>query len=81
MHPALTHPITFTTALIKFTRQVAKDARQDCPQLTRKQTLTVIHAVLRHGEWYVNQHGQIEYPRYKYYYCDVTNAVQDALDQ
>lgn len=77
-HPARTvyHTAKFTHGLITDLQEEAE--RQNKPPLNLLQLTAAAWEILTKGEWKINECGRVEYRRFKCYWIDLTEAVNNA---
>lgn len=80
-HPARTvyHTAKFTHGLITDLQEEAE--RQNKPPLNLLQLTAAAWGILTKGEWKINEYGRVEYRRFKYYWIDLTEAVNNATKE
>lgn len=80
-HPARAAYYTakFTHGLISDLQEEAE--RQNKPPLTLLQLIAAAWEILTKGEWKINEHGRVEYRRFKHYLTDLTEAVNNATKE
>lgn len=79
-HPirAVCHTAKFTHGLISDLQEEAE--RQNKPPLNLLQLTAAACEILTKGEWKINEYGRVEYRRFKCYWIDLTEAVNNATE-